>query len=1289
MKPAFDSDLFSKNMQVLEKRFPDLHNRVIDEVDTLPFDVESVQTPAGQVNAIATTPEGFRVPMYTETDILAEMRQTVSDWQLEAEDFLFCVGLGLGYLPLAAARTFSHQPHIVIIEPNVEMLRLALQTADLRDLLAYDRLDMHVGPGLKVAEIIGLYGERIFFGKNRLVSHGPSRLLFGDAFKALEDEIVENIRVVRNIGYTAKHGGEKIFANTMENLSSLLDGPDLATLAGRFAGCPAVCVAAGPSLDESLSALKTIGNRALIICGDSAVRSLVEAGIRPHIVVTTDMNPVNFEKMRTSLHYLDEAVLVFSIEANPDNVGTFPGSRKIAVTAHNSVLNDWLGPMWSMAWKLPAMTSVSHTALFTAIGLGAGPIVLAGMDFAYSAGKSHASGSVFRYPANPENFIEAQGVCGLPVYSLPQLSTDRKQIENVMAESTVRFIDSSLDGALIRGAENRSLQEVVDTMLADDVDVSTILEEIDWQPKVDSQTAADLFTAMQGQVERFLADCSRHQVKLMEDAKPSIPVDLPRLRLELERFERRYGVIASILKILRYGDIKQTAAQLKKLEIDGRRNSQRSIEVYAGIYASLHRAGKIFEENLQRATSYFVGENALFSQSGQADREVIDLYELTDHYMRHGCTAKAAQTLIDGLGGKRDDIDGWLKLVNLYVDKRIWYLADRYTGQMCRYCPEDPRARELARTIDAAINKLLEEAIYFMDAGKVDNARRSLFEYHGLRTPHERSLTLQKRIDTADSDNERNMNGPDMLHLSQEQIAVLRNRANDCIRSQAVEEAVGIYESLARAGGEAAPRAHEAIGDIRLSQENGAGAAWHYRKALADLPGNSELEEKLKRATRLFVNGNQPATEVPSMKQQETLEQPVSGRSPRELYQIAQTMVQEEKVADAIATLENLVAEYPDFALAHNDLAVLHFNQGETDPSYLHYKEAVRIEPENTTFLKNLADFDYFINDDIQAALKIYVELLKKNPQDQEVLLSLGLICSRQGQQDDAALFYRRVLEQDPTNADALQGLENLAVVPSEEHFNPGADTALNAEAPEGDREPETFRPAPSPVVRVEIQAEDQRHIVQIPEQETFRIKAIFDQNEYSILSRRRGKGAFTAFDVGANVGLFALYFQISHPDSRIYCFEPSPVAGELLMANVGHLEGMTISNYGLYNREMPTDMHVHRHNTGQNSIRFTGRHYDNSVSVEIKDAGAQFDRLGIDHLDVLKIDTEGCEVEILESMGHRLDRVDYVLLEYHCEEDRRRVDQLLSAFHLFGAHTTIPGVGTVKYMHPSLIQQP
>ena len=69
----------------------------------------------------------------------------------------------------------------------------------------------------------------------------------------------------------------------------------------------------------------------------------------------------------------------------------------------------------------------------------------------------------------------------------------------------------------------------------------------------------------------------------------------------------------------------------------------------------------------------------------------------------------------------------------------------------------------------------------------------------------------------------------------------------------------------------------------------------------------------------------------------------------------------------------------------------------------------------------------YFVNQDVQPAIAIYVELLEKNPEDREVLLALGQICMQQARRDDAAVFYQRVLELEPTNSDAQMGLTALA----------------------------------------------------------------------------------------------------------------------------------------------------------------------------------------------------------------------------------------------------------------------
>ncbi len=441
MHAPFDKAIYNTNLDMVRRRFPAIYEGLKERDFQFSHPLEVVVGQTHQPNAVVTLPGKEKIALYDHEDILGDISAEFEGWDLSVHDFLFCLGFGLGYLPLAASRNFSGGPHIVIIEPNVEMFDLALHLINLQELLNYEKLAIFVGGREPVKEIVSAYKSRLPLGKTQVASFGPSRLIYGEAFKIFEQEVIDNIRVVRNIDYTARRAGKMIFSNAMENLPSLFAGPDLGSLRGMFDGYPAVCVAAGPSLDKDIAFLKTIGNRALILCADSAVHALVGAGIIPHVVVTTDMNPINFEKLRTDLYPLRDTILVFSIEANPECVGAFLSNKRIAVTAQNALLNHWFGPEWGLDWKLPAMTSVSHTTLFTAAALGADPVVMVGMDFAYSSGKSHASGSVFRYGENKNAMISVEGVRGWPVLSLPQLITDRKQIENGIVNAPVRFID--------------------------------------------------------------------------------------------------------------------------------------------------------------------------------------------------------------------------------------------------------------------------------------------------------------------------------------------------------------------------------------------------------------------------------------------------------------------------------------------------------------------------------------------------------------------------------------------------------------------------------------------------------------------------------------------------------------------------------------------------------------------------------------------------------------------------------------------------------------------------------
>ena len=117
------------------------------------------------------------------------------------------------------------------------------------------------------------------------------------------------------------------------------------------------------------------------------------------------------------------------------------------------------------------------------------------------------------------------------------------------------------------------------------------------------------------------------------------------------------------------------------------------------------------------------------------------------------------------------------------------------------------------------------------------------------------------------------------------------------------------------------------------------------------------------------------------------------------------------------------MAQQPDNASARNDLAVLYYEDGNIDKALRAYEKAVALEPHNSVFQKNLADFYFVEQKRAGDALKIYTRLLEQNPQDEHCLFAAGMICMALEKTDDAQVFFNRLLEINPMHEMAQQAL--------------------------------------------------------------------------------------------------------------------------------------------------------------------------------------------------------------------------------------------------------------------------
>lgn len=114
-------------------------------------------------------------------------------------------------------------------------------------------------------------------------------------------------------------------------------------------------------------------------------------------------------------------------------------------------------------------------------------------------------------------------------------------------------------------------------------------------------------------------------------------------------------------------------------------------------------------------------------------------------------------------------------------------------------------------------------------------------------------------------------------------------------------------------------------------------------------------------------------------------------------------------------------------ALDHNDRGVQHYQQGNYDQARYHYQQAVKLEPHNILFQKNLADFYYVVEGRVDDAQGIYQAILQEHPEDLETLLTLGHVYAQQGDLEQARRCYQKVLALDNRQEEARQALAAIA----------------------------------------------------------------------------------------------------------------------------------------------------------------------------------------------------------------------------------------------------------------------
>jgi FkbM family methyltransferase len=166
--------------------------------------------------------------------------------------------------------------------------------------------------------------------------------------------------------------------------------------------------------------------------------------------------------------------------------------------------------------------------------------------------------------------------------------------------------------------------------------------------------------------------------------------------------------------------------------------------------------------------------------------------------------------------------------------------------------------------------------------------------------------------------------------------------------------------------------------------------------------------------------------------------------------------------------------------------------------------------------------------------------------------------------------------------------------------------------------------------------------------------------------------------DIGANVGSFAAWASQRWPGCRIHCYEPLPSNFAVLQQNLSTLsERIELYNFAIGD-PAHTRLRLGLNNCGEGSFFDLGEQSSEFVEVATKSPSV------LPQAQILKLDAEGAEIEILGGLSEI--QFDVIVLEYHSEANRRRVDELLANYVLVGGEIRCLGRGVLKYIHQRLL---
>lgn len=399
-------------------------------------------------------------------------------------ELVLLMGSGTGPVVAELLGRFPEN-RLAVLEPRLPLLRLMLTHYDFTSALASGRLvlvaEFPGAPAITVLDRacreIGTYGHHVV--KLAYAANDPEHQMLQRAFA----EWLKTLVVAMSTSFGgSRHGAD----NSMANLGHYLTSSGFVPFRGVLKGQPAVLVGAGPSLARNIEVLREWSGKVFVLAVSSALKRVLAAGVQVHATMVVDYHHL-------SVRYFDgvkESPVLFVMPGcHPAVLDTWHGPLVVGESNHTRRV---LGGSVPDHGSLPGeMSNVAHHSFRLLEHMGAGTIMLAGLDQANSFHISHAPGTSFfdelagsshRFGSPEVNEliwitskcdVVGEDAYGNPLTSDPLMAESASRFEALIATgSAKRVLNCTEGGRRLAGAEEVPLRAALEATCRAKADVS-------------------------------------------------------------------------------------------------------------------------------------------------------------------------------------------------------------------------------------------------------------------------------------------------------------------------------------------------------------------------------------------------------------------------------------------------------------------------------------------------------------------------------------------------------------------------------------------------------------------------------------------------------------------------------------------------------------------------------------------------------------------------------------------------------------------------------------------------